>query len=244
MNLIKVIKNPKSFCYAALNKATNFYRAIFYKGDKVFCEICNWKGKLFFDGKCPKCNSLPRTRLVPFSLGYFDLIKPHLKILHIAPNIHEYNFIRKNFSELSIYDRLNNRDVKYINIVQDITETNLKSQIYDLAICWHVLEHVPEDLKAIKEVHRLLKPGGKFLISVPIYPVGNLKTFEDPNIDYSNYEQIHGHYDHYRSCGLDYFERFETSGFKTNTLFVNALDKNNRDYFGLREDHVVWCFLK
>ena len=240
----KYFKNPKPYFYIALNRATNFYRTIFYRGDKVLCEICNWKGKLFFDRKCPKCNSLPRTRLIPFTLGYFESIKPHDKILHIAPNIHEYNFMRQRFSELSIYDRLNIRPVAHINIVQDLTNTNLESNIYDLAIAWHVLEHIPEDIKAIKEVYRLLKPGGRFLISVPIYPNGNLKTYEDSKIAYKDYGKIHGHYDHCRSCGLDYYERFETYGFKTNTLFVNSLDENKKKYFGLRTDHVVWCFVK
>ena len=139
---------------------------------------------------------------------------------------------------------MNIRNVKYINIVQDITETNIESQIYDLVICWHVLEHIPEDIKAIKEVYRLLKPNGKFLISVPIYPVGNLKTYEDSKIAYKDYIKVHGHYDHCRSCGLDYYERFEACGFKTNTLFVNDIDDYKKNYFGLRTDHVVWCFIK
>lgn len=244
MNLFFFIKNPKGYFLEAIKRLTNIFRTFFYKGTNVLCEICGWKGKKFFDDKCPKCNSLPRTRLVPFSIAYFKLIKSHLKILHIAPNLNEYNYIRKNITELSNYDRLNIRKVKHINIVQDLTQTNLESDTYDLAIAWHVLEHIPEDLKAIQEVYRLLKPEGEFLISVPIYPNGNLKTYEDSKITYNDYEKVHGHDDHCRSCGLDYYERFESIGFKTKKLFVNSLDLDKKNNFGLRSDHVVWCFTK
>lgn len=244
MNLINVIKNPKPYFLVAIQKIKNNFRKHFYKGDNVICEICNWKWKFFFDGKCPNCNSLSRTRLVPFSLKHFDLKGTSPRILHIAPNKNEYNYIQKNVTQLSNYDRLNIRPVAHINIVQDLTNTNLESNIYDLAIAWHVLEHIPEDKKGIAEVYRLLKPNGKFLVSVPIYPTGNLKTYEDSNIAYNDYERIHGHDDHCRSCGLDYYKRFEAIGFKTKTLFVNSLDQDKIDYFGLKTDHVVWCFAK
>ena len=181
MNLIKVIKNPKPYFFVALNRTTNFFRTYFYRGNNVLCEICGWKGRVFFNGKCPKCNSLPRTRLIPFSLGYFDLVKSNISVLHIAPNVNEYNYVKKRFPQLSRYDRLNIRNVKHINLVKDITKTNIEDQTYNLIISWHVFEHIPDDLKAIFEVYRLLKPEGKLLISVPIYPVGNLKTFEDVN---------------------------------------------------------------
>ena len=58
-------------------------------------------------------------------------------------------------------------------------------------------------------------------------------TYEDPSIPYEKFEEIHGHYDHCRSCGLDYFERFEEVGFKTQTLKVSQLntdEQKNTDY--------------
>ena len=244
MNLKNLIKNPKAYYYVAKTRFKNTFRSVVFRGNAVVCEICNWQGTQFFEGHCPKCNSLPRTRLIPYALRYFNLIKPELKVLHIAPNIHEYNFIRQNFPEMTIYDRLNIRDVEYINIVQDLTQTNIESETYDLAICWHVLEHIPQDKEAIKEVFRLLKPNGNFLVSVPIYPIGSKITYEDKLIEYKDFEKVHGHDDHCRSCGLDYFERFEAVGFRTDTLLVNSLDENKLNLFGLRKDHVVWCFNK
>lgn len=244
MKIINVIKKPGVYFKIALVKSRNLFRAYFYKGDAVLCQICGWKGTSFFNQKCPKCNSLPRTRLVSFTIDYFKLAVDKPLILHVAPNLNEYNYIRKHVAKESNYDRLNIRKVAHINIVQDLTQTNLKSDYYDLAIAWHVFEHIPEDKKAIYEVFRLLKPGGHFLISVPIYPMGNSTTYEDITIAYKNYEKIHGHYDHCRSCGLDYYQRFEDLGFTTEELKVDSLNTETIDYFGLRADHVVWCFTK
>ena len=244
MNLIKFIKTPKPYILIALSRIKNKWRIVFYKGDVVLCEICGWKGRQFFDEHCPKCNSLPRTRLIPFALSYFKLTDSQPKIMHIAPNVNEYHYIKKHITNLDNYDRLNIRAVPHINIVQDLRKTNLPDNHYDLVIAWHVLEHIPEDLQAISEVYRFLKTGGHFLVSVPIYPKNNKTTYEDANIAYKDYERIHGHDDHCRSCGFDYYRRFEPVGFKTNTLNVASVSPDLRDYYGLREDHVVWCFTK
>ena len=244
MNLIHFIKRPKAYFAALKQRLLRLWRSVAYKGDHVICGICGWKGQQFFDGKCPKCNSLPRTRLVPFSLDYFNLIHPYLNILHIAPNVHEYHFILKSIGEKARYDRLNIREVSFINVVQDITRTTLANETYDLVLAWHVLEHIPEDKKAIQEVYRLLKPGGHFLVSVPIYPKGNTTTYEDSSIAYEDYEAIHGHDDHCRSCGLDYCQRFEAVGFVVQTLEVKTINLNDIFKFGLLENHVVWCFKK
>lgn len=244
MNLKDLITSPKRYTTALLLKLKQYYRSIFYRGQAVLCELCNWNGTRFFDGKCPKCQSLPRTRLIPYALDFFKLSYSDSKLLHIAPNLNEYSFIKRNIKNITNYDRLNIRAVSHINIVQDLTCTHLENEQYDLAIAWHVLEHIPEDQKAIAEVYRLLKPSGTFLVSVPIYPIGNLKTYEDSKIEYKDYERIHGHDDHCRSCGLDYYQRFESVGFKTRTLEVKTLNSTDIVRFGLKDDHVVWCFTK
>ena len=65
------------------------------------------------------------------------------------------------------------------------------------------MEHIPQDVKAIEEVYRLLKPGGCFLVSVPIYPIGNKTTFEDSDILYADFEVVHGHYEGLPITGLE-----------------------------------------
>ncbi len=242
MNFQKLLSNPKPYVVAAIELIKRKFRVQFFKGNTVSCEICLWHGTQFFNGKCPKCNSLPRTRLIPFSLRHFKLIQKDLNILHIAPNLNEYNFVKNTFQDIKKYDRLNIREVPHINLVQDITKNTIATNTYDLVIVWHVLEHIVEDRKAAAEIYRILKPKGNLLMSVPIYPTGNLTTFEDPTIKYEDYEQIHGHDDHCRSCGMDYYERFETIGFSTKTLKEYRSEDILK--YGLSSNHVVWCFTK
>lgn len=244
MNLLKFIKTPKPYIINAIRGIQNRLKTVFYKGDLVLCEICGWQGRHFFDENCPKCSSLPRTRLIPYSLRHFYLNKHAPKILHIAPNVNEFHYVKNHITSLSNYDRLNIKNFSHINLIQDLTRTTLNSNTYDLIMAWHVLEHIKEDKKAIAEVYRLLKTHGHFLVSVPIYPTGNKETFEDSSIPYEDFERTHGHYDHCRSCGMDYFKRFESVGFKTETLLVNSLSSKSLAYYGLRADHVVWCFTK
>ncbi len=213
MDFQKLLKNPRPYAIAVLEKTKRKFRVHLNKGKNVHCEICLWNGSQFFNGKCPKCNSLPRTRLIPFSLRHFGLINDNQKILHIAPNLNEYNYVKNTFQKIKQYDRLNIREVPHINVVQDITKTDIANDTYDLVIVWHVLEHIVEDRKAASEIYRILKPQGNLLMSVPIYPVGNLTTFEDPTIKYEDYEEVHGHDDHCRSCGMDYYQRFEACWF-------------------------------
>jgi SAM-dependent methyltransferase len=244
VNYIKIIKSSKIYYSRSVNKLTNIYRAFYFSGRAVHCSICSWNGSMFFDDKCPKCNSVPRTRLVPFSLQHFKLITKELNVLHIAPNVNEYNYIRNNFYDLKCYDRLDIKQRKHTNIRQNIINTDLISETYDLAIAWHVFEHIVQDIEAVKEIYRLLKPKGQLLVSVPIYPIENAITFEDEKIDYKDYLKFHGHYDHCRSCGLDYYKRFEKVGFKTQTLSVSTIVSDDIARFGLQKDHVVWCFSK
>ena len=244
MNPIAIVKRPKAFAKKAYHKVQNLYRTYFKQGEAVKCGNCGWNGSRFFDQKCPKCRSLPRTRLVPFALDYFNLINDNSRILHLAANHGEYLFVKSRVKEFSNYDRLDIVPFKHVNLVRDITDSGLEDAIYDLSIAWHIFEHIKEDEKAISEVYRVLKPGGKLLVSVPIYPEGNQHTFEDKNTPYEDYEKVYGHHDHCRSCGMDYYERFEEQGFITKTLEVKNLEDDVIDYHGLRRDHVVWCFEK
>lgn len=244
MNITNVIKNPRSYLLLANKRMMNFFRAKLFRGEKVYCEICNWRGRSFFNEICPNCNSVPRIRLIPLSVKHFGLLKERLSILHVAPNINEFNYIKENFKNMNCYNRLDIKQRKHTNIKESITEIDTDRSSYDLVIVWHVFEHVKDDMKAISNIHRVLNPNGKLLVSVPIYPKGNKKTYEDPEIKNKDYSRIHGHYDHCRSCGLDYYKRFETIGFNTETLLVSSFDHDKIKFNGLRSDHVVWCFTK
>lgn len=229
----------------ARRKALDYYRTWLFKGDKVHCECCGWKGKRFFEGVCPNCQARTRTRLIPFSLAYFKLLDGTPNILHVAPNKNEMFGVTSKLSDTKIeYHTMDIRPEAKATLVQDLTQMTLQDNTYDLAIIWHVFEHIKEDIKAMAEVYRVLKPNGKLLMSVPIHPKNNKMTFESDEIPYEKYLEIHGHEDHCRSCGLDYFKRFEIIGFKTQELKVKDLPEDKIIKFGLSEGHIAWCFTK
>jgi len=233
----------KSYYHNAKKRILNTIRKYRYRGNDVVCLVCDWHGKRFFSGRCPSCDSLPRTRLISYLLKTlsFDLNKK--KVLHVAPNVQEYTILKSKY-EMAVYDRINLIPRKTINLVQDLTKLDLANEIYDFIINWHVMEHIPEDVKAIKEMYRVLKAGGELLLSVPIYPIGRELTFEDKDLPVSRYQEVHGHHDHYRSCGLDYYKRFESAGFRTTTIEVGNYNLPEINRYGLKPGHVAWLFKK
>jgi SAM-dependent methyltransferase len=244
MNFTNLIRNPKGYLEAIGRSSTRLIRTYLHNGTAVVCENCGWHGKYFFNGECPKCKSLPRTRLIPFAMDYFKIDKPNLKVLHVAPNKTEYWGVKSKLHEIQQYDRMDIRAIKHVDFVEDLTQLSFEENVYDLVVIWHVFEHIEEDKKAIAEVYRVLRPHGILLMSVPIFPLGRDLTYEDASIPYKAYEQIHGHDDHCRSCGLDYYKRFEVLGFTTNELKVEKLESNLIHKFGLKKGHVAWCFTK
>lgn len=225
-----------------VKKLIVFRKTILYSGSSVFCEICGFNAKSFKEQRCVKCDSLPRTRLIPYSIKFFK-IKNLDNFLHIAPNIQEYNYVLKNLN-YKVYDRLNIVPANHVNLIDDITNSKIKDNAYSFILIWHVFEHIPDDKKAIAELFRILQAGGKLLVSVPIYPIFNPTTYEDITIKQSDYLKTHGHYDHCRSCGLDYYKRFEEVGFTTSELHTKDLDQTELKRYGLKDSHTVWMFQK
>ena len=212
--------------------------SVYYSGNIVKCPLCNWNGSEFLNLRCPKCNSLARQRLVPYCINTFNLIDK--RILHIGPNKSEYDYVLKKIDP-EIYDRVALSKSKIVNLPEDITKKGLKLEYYDLIIIWHVLEHIKDDKKAIKNLFSSLRYGGKMLVSVPIHPEGNLKTIEYNNLDENEYENIYGDRNHVRSCGLDYIERITNIGFELiHEITVEAIDVKKIKYYGLSKNHIAW----
>lgn len=208
-------------------------------GTKVHCPCCGWGGIRFYTRKkyCPNCKSLGRTRL--FALVAKNNINLESAILCVAPNIGE-NKILKSYS--SNVDGVNIIETPNTNLKHDITQEFLGiTDKYDFVFLWHVLEHIVEDFKAIDNLKKTLKKNGKIIFSVPVYPEGNKKTFEDLNIKYEQFERVHGHYDHCRSCGLDYGLRFGQLFQNISIYNVEKMfDVHEVEYFGLANSHCWW----
>lgn len=233
------------YILAAKRIVVNRYRTVVYRGEKVHCLPCGWKGRHFFErARCPSCGSLARTRLFAWAIDRFSIDLCNKAILHVAPNFSEYQFLKRK-AKNCVYDRIDiNPKARYTNVVGDVTDLPFLSGRYDLVVMWHVMEHIEDDFRAIREIKRVLKPGGLLLLSVPIYPLYNPITYESRSIPRERYKEVHGHPDHCRSCGLDYYLRFEALGFSTRTLMVRDVAEAERTNFGLSRGHVVWLFQK
>ena len=112
--------------------------------------------------------------------------------------------------------------------------------MFDLVICNHVLEHIPEDLVAMKEIFRFLKKNGVAITQIPI-DITRVKTYEDPNVKSKKKRaELFGQYDHVRIYGKDFFDRLKRVGFSTKKIdFTKDLSKEEIKKFSINEGEVI-----
>ncbi len=215
---IEVFASSHSFLSWLLD-LTMYLQSLPYLGNKFECPICNGKFKTFLPGgmnnlrqnsKCPRCRSLERHRLIwLFLKNRTNFFTTRLKLLYIAP---EYCF-RRNLQRF--------KNIQYISIdlenpiammKMDITDLKFNDSSFDCVLCLHVLEHIEDDRKAMKELYRVLKPNGWAILQVPIL---RDKTFEDPSIKIREQRlKYFGQEDHVREYGLDFKDRLKKAGFQ------------------------------
>jgi ubiquinone/menaquinone biosynthesis C-methylase UbiE len=108
------------------------------------------------------------------------------------------------------------------DVKADICNLPFKDNEFDIILCNHVLEHIPDDTKAMQELYRVLKPGGFGVFQIP-QDLNRETTFEDDNItDKKERAKIFGQYDHVRIYGRDYFEKLRSIGFKVDEVNYTA----------------------
>ena len=173
---------------------------------------------------CPGTLSLERHRLLWLYLQFkTTFLTDTLKVLHIAPEQVFYkkfkSFTNWDYTTTDLYSPL--ADIK-----ADICALPFEDETYDLILCNHVLEHIPDDHKAMSELYRVLKKGGTLIAQVPLEE-GRLKSFEDDSItDKKKRTEIFGQYDHVRLYGMDYYQRLESIGFQTEAVdFLKELSE-------------------
>lgn len=126
------------------------------------------------------------------------------------------------------------------SVVGDASMLPLRASSFDVAVAWHVLEHIPQDRAAIQQLVEAVRSEGRLVVSVPIHPRGNDRTIEDPDVPRDERMQRFGDPDHVRSCGLDYGERLSGAGLETTLLAVDDLPHELRTRLGLSAGHVAW----
>jgi len=174
--------------------------------ERFNCPVCGYHGPfkdiqppsgLRKHAKCPKCNAHERHRIQYLVVN--SVLKNKnttaLKMLHFAPEPIFKELFSRRFGQYETAD-LNMRDVDHNVDVQDLP---FEDQCYDFVFASHVLEHIPDDEKAISEIRRVLKPEGIAILPVPLVA--------EKTIEYPGHEPLEAH--HVRAPGLDYFERFD-----------------------------------
>lgn len=168
----------------------------------------------------PSTLSLERHRLLWLYLKErTNFFKKTQKVLHFAPEQAFY----KRFREMHGLDyTTTDLNSPLADVKADICDLPFADHSFDVILCNHVLEHIPDDHKAMKELHRVMKPGGWGIFQVP-QDLKREHTFEDNTItDKRERARIFGQYDHVRIYGRDYFDRLRAVGFKVEEVDYTA----------------------
>ena len=195
--------------------------------EKFECPICGYSGP-FMDfapptglrkhARCPNCTALERHRVQFVVVGEVlrDRKTAHLKMLHFAPEPFFREFFSQRFGQYETAD-LKRKGVDH-NV--DLQHLPFADETYDFVFASHVLEHIPDDQKAISEIRRILKPNGIAILPVPICSENTIE-YQEPN--------PHESY-HMRAPGMDYFDRYERHFSKVERFSSGSLPKKYQLY--------------
>lgn len=221
--------------------------ALYLKGNKFTCPLCGRSFRKLLPGGidnevfrkyqiigggrrpnsvCPRCFSTDRDRLVFLYLRDFtDVFQQKYNVLHIAPegSLRAYFMHRTSvrytagFKDAEAY-----KGYYYDQVKQhiDITKTEFSDNQFDFIICNHVLEHIEDDLRAMKELYRIMKPGGIGILQVPYAPALEHTIEGLPSPTPADRLRLYGQEDHVRIYGTDYFERLKSVGFEVDQFML------------------------
>jgi SAM-dependent methyltransferase len=247
-----VLKKPTDKIKLRLNKMGNNRKC--YICNNTFHHFSKWRGGTkavplwlrkfeivggdFDNFGCPYCNSTDRERhLFMFfdKLSLWDKIGQQ-EILHFAPETNLRKKIEQHAPLKYVKADLFSQDVAIQKI--DATAISCEEASFDLVICNHVLEHIPDYMSALKEFFRVLKPGGMAILQTP-YSKLLINSFEDEGINTDELRLIfHGQEDHVRVFGeKTFFKSLNDAGFIVNRIkHAEFLKEVNSHYFGVSEE--------
>lgn len=216
--------------------------------DKKFCPACGHLADGFAPGgaqqrlntKCRHCGALERHRL--FWVYFTNELWPKLpngtkQVLHIAPEKQIGSLLSMHPDISYLSGDLESRDAM---ARLDLTQLELPEKRFHLVLCSHVLERIPDDEKAMREMYRVTAPGGYVIIQVPLY---GPTTYEDPSIvTYEERLRAFGQRDHVRKYGEDIVIRLGKAGFVVVARqTVELVPPDLKDFMGLRNQIIMEC---
>jgi len=213
-------------------------RRALYSGRGVTCVLCGTEVRAFLghgggaevldrrqvvggmrreNDRCPVCHGRDRTRLIMLYLeAVAGVGTGPCCVLHVAPDYGLFLWLMRQ--PMVDYTGADIDPGRYRHIrnfhAADLTDTPFPAGAFDIVICSHVLEHVPDDAGAFREIHRILRPGGRALLLVP-FALDGRGTDEDPKLqDPDARDRRFGQWDHVRLYDRDEFlARMRAAGF-------------------------------
>ena len=218
-------------------------------GKNVTCPICSKSFRKFLpygrinprpNALCPNCLSLERHRLIwLFLKEKTDFFKEKQHVLHIAPEgcfLYPFQEVHREWYITADIES------PLAKVKMDIHKMPFADTTFDVVLCNHVLEHVDDDIKAMQEIRRVLKPQGFAILQVPFFHPVPQTTISDPGIkDAKMREKLFGQDDHVRKYGSDYAERIQQAGLLARADgFVNEIPENKRLEYGLAKGEMIY----
>ena len=205
----------------------------------LICPLCSYSGPNFihlgnqsgitWNSACPNCDSRSRHRGLIFLYHSVLQTKTKIRILHFAPESFFRDYIKDYKSNKYFTTDYNMLDVDFPN--EDIQNLKFDNFSFDLVLANHVLEHIPDDKKALLEIARILRPGGMAILTVP----GDWRrpnTIFYPNLDYNG---------HYRDYGLDILEMM---GAIFSEVTISNLFRFNCNKHAIKNDEKAFLCIK
>jgi len=188
----------------------------------VSCNLCGWQGRHFLSDRwhlhsiCPKCQSSMRHRLLMATFMHIDDVHAQRilagkDVLHFAPE----RALQRSLAKLAGRYVTADLNRKRRDLQLDLSDMpSVRTASYDVVIACDVLEHVIDDRRGLREMARILRPGGVAILTVPQQD-GLRRTFEDPTVTTAaERERLFGQADHVRIYGADFADRVAESGFR------------------------------
>lgn len=186
----------------------------------------------------PSTLSLERHRLLWLYLkNETDFFTAPKKMLHFAP---EQAFYQQFRQQKNLDYTTTDLSSPLADVKADICNLPFYDNEFDVIFCNHVLEHIPDDTKAMQELFRVLKPGGWAVLQIP-QDLSRETTFEDDSItDRKERAKIFGQYDHVRIYGRDYFDKLRNIGFEVQAIdYTKTLSDSDIKHYCLTKGEII-----
>lgn len=212
-----------------------------------YCSVCDTVVQGEFgpgpsgrpDAACPRCGSLERQRFLSVLLG---VLRPSLGDLDVLLDVAPSPQTTRSLLQLGArrYVRIDiGADGRRVDVLGSLTQLPHPDSSVDLLVCYHVLEHVPDDLAAMREIARVLTERGTAIIQVPWRP--GTTTDEDPDAPEDERLRRFGQADHVRYYGDDFEHRLLSCGLSLRRVTPGSvLGPHMVTWMRLVADEPVW----